>query len=431
MIAFHTAFVFPHFKFLQLGDPKIGGTPSFLGRHITVRYYLMRRDLDKIEGEQWLSNECFSDFHTSLFQLDENEQAQQKKKLAFFVNYLIESINNHFRQWLDRLFFLGLFCNRPLARLFARHILGNTTNSIRSDCNNVNIFHNRTINLLDFDNWIRSNVTVSTIMRTRRIPIVQHNHEAIRQLSLGNDMWGDNPPESLVHFRTLYLHQYAALPTNTQFVERGVKESGFVSLGRRGEEHRTILAIARGKDLPDAMLSGRKERQKENQEDEIRRYQLKGKRKTRELMKSISIHNEEMRLVKEMHSEHEYSQKRRRIRESLTNPSAQFKKKRIEKKVNCLKGSYSKNPQPNRFQRREGYTLTPLMQGKIQYGKLRKKYNMEAVSEELRKRSINHNHDTGWMEMIKLLKTHENSSNTNACEKYFFPLTTYANFIIE
>ena len=77
------------------------------------------------------------------------------------------------------------------------------------------------------------------------------------------------------------------------------------------------------------------------------------------------------------------------------------------------------------------HTLTSLMQGKMQCGKLRKKDNMEAVSEELRKRSINHNHDTGWKEMIKLLKTHENSSNTNACEKYFFPLTVYAIFIIE
>ena len=194
----------------------------------------MRRDLDKIEGEQWFSNENFRDFRTLLFQLDENKQTQQKKKLAFFVNYLKVSINKHFRQWLDRLFFLGLFCDQPLERSFTRHILGNTTNSIRGDCNNVNIFHNRTINLLHFDSWIRSNVTVSTVMRTRHIPIVEQNHEAIRLLSLGNDMWGDNPPETLVKFRTLYLHQYAALPMNTQFVERGVKESGFVLLGLRG-----------------------------------------------------------------------------------------------------------------------------------------------------------------------------------------------------
>jgi len=33
LIAFHKALISPHFKFLQLGDPKTGGTPSFLSRH--------------------------------------------------------------------------------------------------------------------------------------------------------------------------------------------------------------------------------------------------------------------------------------------------------------------------------------------------------------------------------------------------------------
>lgn len=42
MIAFHKSFVFPHFDFLQKGDPKTGGTPSFLGQYCTVRYYLMK-----------------------------------------------------------------------------------------------------------------------------------------------------------------------------------------------------------------------------------------------------------------------------------------------------------------------------------------------------------------------------------------------------
>ena len=51
MIGFHTGFVFPHFQFLQIGDPKTGGTPSFLGRHCTLRYYLMLIDIDAIKGE--------------------------------------------------------------------------------------------------------------------------------------------------------------------------------------------------------------------------------------------------------------------------------------------------------------------------------------------------------------------------------------------
>eukprot|EP00957_Ditylum_brightwellii_P190058 14468724-Ditylum_brightwellii.AAC.1 len=45
--------------------------------------------------------------------------------------------------------------------------------------------------------------------------------------------------------------------------------------------------------------------------------------------------------------------------------------------------SYRQTRPPNQYQRQTGTTLTPLLQGKIQYGKLHKKYNMEAVQEEL------------------------------------------------
>ena len=41
LVAFHRAFLFPHFKYLQGGDPCTGDTPSFLCRHITIRYFLM------------------------------------------------------------------------------------------------------------------------------------------------------------------------------------------------------------------------------------------------------------------------------------------------------------------------------------------------------------------------------------------------------
>ena len=62
---------------------------------------------------------------------------------------------------------------------------------------------------------------------------------------------------ALVNFCQLYLEQYSAFPTNTQFVERGVKESGFVALGRRDEKNRTILALSRSKVLPKALALGR------------------------------------------------------------------------------------------------------------------------------------------------------------------------------
>ena len=36
LVAFHSFFLFPHFKFLQDGDKECGGTPSFIARHMTV-----------------------------------------------------------------------------------------------------------------------------------------------------------------------------------------------------------------------------------------------------------------------------------------------------------------------------------------------------------------------------------------------------------
>ena len=49
-----------------------------------------------------------------------------------------------------------------------------------------------------------------------------------------------------------------------------MKESGFVLLGRRGETNRSVLAIARGKIIPDVLKKGHKEIQVE---------QLQGKKK--------------------------------------------------------------------------------------------------------------------------------------------------------
>eukprot|EP00957_Ditylum_brightwellii_P193183 14709457-Ditylum_brightwellii.AAC.1 len=59
-----------------------------------------------------------------------------------------------------------------------------------------------------------------------------------------------------MEMRQCYLLEYLSLPINTQFVERGIKESGYVSLGRRQEINRYILAAARGKVPHEALQHG-------------------------------------------------------------------------------------------------------------------------------------------------------------------------------
>jgi len=85
-------------------------------------------------------------------------------------------------------------------------------------------------------------------------PVVKDNYRAISMIADGGNIWASNPCDTLLQFQQLYLHCYAALPTNTQFTERGVKESGYVSLGRRGETNCSVFAMTRAQIVPDAQL---------------------------------------------------------------------------------------------------------------------------------------------------------------------------------
>jgi len=90
------------------------------------------------------------------------------------------------------------------------------------------------------------------------IAFVKNNAAAISLVADGRDMWNGSVP-ALVEFRKIYLLRYAALPTNTQFGEQGVKELGYVTLGRRNKSNRSILAISQGTLLPGALAVGRSE----------------------------------------------------------------------------------------------------------------------------------------------------------------------------
>ena len=440
LVAFHEAFLFPHFKFLQLGDPRTGTTASFLSRHITIRYFLMMEDLESMENNKWMSHVKFTAFKSSLDKLNDIEKEQQKKKITLFLGFIRRSIEKHFSEWTSRLFFLGIWSDQPMAKVFARTILGNVED-VRSELYFCK-FHKRYIDLPKFNSFIRSKVSDETIMQTRALPCIQNNAAAVQLVSIGVSLWECTTIKPLQDFRTLFLYQYSSLPTNTQFVERGVKESGYVTLGRRAETNRTILAIARGKVLPEALKLGHAELDnlpsEEDEEVELvikKKRQLKGKRKSKHLMSTILSHIDNMEDMKKSEANDngdiDYLNKRKRVRQLLTTSSVQFKRERINKKVQNLRSNYHNNPAPNQYQRREGYTLTPLMEGRIQYGLLLKTDNADAVRDELLARGVDIPATTGWMVMINMLKENENKNNASAHRKYFVPTTPYNNFVVK
>ena len=61
------------------------------------------------------------------------------------------------------------------------------------------------------------------------------------------------------------------------------------------------------------------------------------------------------------------------IKKSLKLKSVQFKAIRVKKKVNVFKDGFSKPHRPNQAETRPGFYVTPLVEGKVQFGKIKKK----------------------------------------------------------
>ena len=261
-------------------------------------------------------------------------------------------------------------------------------------------------------------------METRQHDVFQNNQVPIQLIANGIDIWDPKTSHyELLQFKQLYLLNYSALPTNQQFTERGVKESGYVTLGRRGESQRSMIAIARAKLVPDAYKKGRAQIQTEGVDD--KKKQLQGKTKTRFLLKEKLEHCKKVELVKRKRHDNGVVETRE-LKKMLTCPNLQFKKVRIDEKLNRTRSRMNNDRPLNALQQRSGHTLTPLMEGKIQYYFLTAKDNIAQIRAELEARGLSDKFDekTKWKHLLLILKEDEKDN------RYFYPRTDYNLFVI-
>ena len=71
------------------------------------------------------------------------------------------------------------------------------------------------------------------------------------------------------------------------------------------------------------------------------------------------------------------------IKEQIVSKDGQFKQVRIAIKVESFKDNFSKNKKKNRLQEQKGIDITPLMLGKIPFGKLKADRDTDLVKREL------------------------------------------------
>ena len=169
-----------------------------------------------------------------------------------------ESLTTHFKQWTGDLLFLALFSNQPTASIVAKLLKGQDTARVTGEV--FDMYHKKVINKERFVIFLNKNVQTNTIMKQRQLPLLRDNVDLFSLLSSGCIFWAEAAISvRLQQLRDIYLYQYSAMPSNTQFTERGVKESGYVSLGWRNETNWSVLDIARGRTLKEALKRGQEE----------------------------------------------------------------------------------------------------------------------------------------------------------------------------
>jgi len=246
---FNKVHLHPHLDWLQRSDD-LTGTLGFQSHQIAVRYFLMKYDLYNIMDSSTLMKDYIEAVRTCGSTTKEDEK-RHLNKLNIFMREAVDSMEKHFKRWVGRdLLPAALLAEGPVAKVTAAVILGRdfptfqssdtVSNQLRltGKINFVSAVHKRRFCLKHFDKFIRERIDAAVVC----------SQEAIAAATLildGVDLraFDCDGPHGRIRFE---MHStYLPLPSQTQFVESGVKEAKNVSSTDRSEELRSSLAIIR------------------------------------------------------------------------------------------------------------------------------------------------------------------------------------------
>ena len=242
----------------------------------------------------------------------------------------------HFKKWVDSpLLFYALFSESPTACVLAHFLLGINYNGPKSFQSQE---RGATVNLAAFSAFIKENCSTVNLKKVLDLPHVKNCRAELLMIKQNIDMWDtkqDNLP--LGRFRNKFLRKSGGLGSNAQCTERGVKEAGYVSLGRRGESSRSILALARGETVEEVGIALRKRKREEKEKktgESCSEESIQVQNKSRAMQVIIETDKQQIKLnkIRVRDGKEKYKEARSQVRNSLKCKDAQFKTAWIETK---------------------------------------------------------------------------------------------------
>ena len=388
--AYHKVFLNKYMAYLQGGDPINHNIPGFQSRLTGTTYYLMHRCIESLMDNKWKQNSEFQSF--KLFKnshLDEETKKIMDHKVSFTLSVTLTSLQKHFDFWLNETIIPNLFSEPLIAQVISCYLLDKTPPNV----NFTSSLHQIEINTMDFYKLVSERCTMrDKIIQSRDYDLIS---KYMNDLSKANNLLTSN-----TSFRNYFMCNFFALSTNTHKAERSVKLSKHCNNRRRNEEVHSMLASS---NFCTNNAICRASRGHNDPEKECNRI-CKSKKKSSVIMSLLDLSCTEEDNANILSIEDVlYSKK-----------SWSFQQ--VDDAYRCFLTVFD-SPLP----RRKDYVATvpvvertPIIRGRVLFGKLLKNRDQMTVIEELAARNvvITDLAYGNWRELVNLLKFHEKDADS-------------------
>jgi len=363
--SFSHAHIHPHLRWLQ-ECVDFTNKYGFQSHNVVVRYYLMSREMRSLPSSR------MADYFEAIRGHDPDNV--HFKKLDLFMRASTESLHKHFMRWLSPKLLPAAMISEPgIAKVVAAIILKTAmptaetfgASTVHDASNQRHYFdseaHSQRIDLNKFDRFVRDAIDDNQECSPLAL---QAADGLLRGVDLRNKDCSEGSDHRPLRMQLHYKH--CSLPSQTQFVESGVKDAKNVSATDRSEHVRTCMSVIRSA----TPLTKTKEEANAN--------------KIRAIIVStaerINPH------IRESAAD-EYKQRFKKV-EALMTKKGHFKQERTAQKTVQFDSTASKHKKPNVNQQAKAQQQTPAVTGLIPYGKLVKSRNMEDLKTELLHRGV-------------------------------------------
>jgi hypothetical protein len=423
LAGFFRLYLFSHFKFFQGVDPNIG-RPGWLSFHVVTRFFLMLEDLNRLLNFQEKLPSEMEPFQRYVRALPEDKQAEQLKKAIIFIELAIGEAEKMFARWLDeRLFFLAAFGEAPTAKIVARFLLDGPHNLITEDeieseeMAFKSPLHQRTIDLQAFSKFIAkyccTDASKLCEFRTNN-PHFQEYSEAFRLIADGLNIWDRSKDNSweIVWWRRQVLIDYGGFAAATQFLERGNKNHNICASNGREERSINARMIVRST-LIDVTNVTRVDEKREASSG--RQFVVRTFKKLNDFLTDLNR-------VRQTTPPEEFDRRYAHSKSKLFEKDQTFAEQEYQENKASFESTRDVERPLYAAERRRGYDVTPLMMGRVQYGKLRKIHE-PPMKRELTRRAINFLDSVGIKTLCAILKNKQRddwkSQNPGVAEKVY------------